>query len=45
VAKRDEVMRNVVDSARARIASRKRNSGQKLLTSAAAEETSKMETD
>ena len=43
VAKRDEVMRNVVDSARARIASRKRNSGQKVLTTA--QETSKMETD
>lgn len=43
VAKRDEVMRNVVDSARARIASRKRNSGQKVL--ATAQETSKMETD
>ena len=43
VAKRDEVMRNVVDSARARIASRKRNSGQKVLTTA--QETPKMETD
>lgn len=44
VAKRDEVMRNVVDSARARIASRKRNAGQKVLATSA-QETSKMETD
>lgn len=35
VAQREQVMRNVVDSARARIASRKKQSGQKVLTSTA----------
>lgn len=34
VAKREEVMRNVVDSARARIAARKKAKGQKITTSA-----------
>lgn len=33
VAKREEVMRNVVDSARARIAARKKSSGQKITAS------------
>jgi len=49
VAKREEVMRNVVDSARARIASRKKATGQKvsLLTNnnSSAQETNRMEED
>eukprot|EP00957_Ditylum_brightwellii_P183056 13943584-Ditylum_brightwellii.AAC.1 len=32
VANREEVMRNVVDKARERIASRKRNAGQKIVS-------------
>lgn len=43
VAKREEVMRNVVDSARARIASRKRQRGEKVSLLTTAQETSKME--
>ena len=44
VAKREEVMRNVVDSARARIASRKRQRGEKVsLLNSTAQEATKME--
>ena len=44
VAKREEVMRNVIDSARARIASRKKATAEKLLTTNTARTTTAVDT-